>query len=102
MKKPDLVIHISSPKPGCSPIIGIRGKNPGLRGPDFINILNNDERFTDDPVAMNENRDFLVDRIGSQKKIALSRKVLWYGLAVDPLDVECDFGPQHKRAYPRT
>lgn len=39
--------------------------------PRFIDVLNDVERLTDGYITMDEDRDFLVDRVGFNKEIAL-------------------------------
>jgi hypothetical protein len=52
----------------------MRGKDGRNRGPSFVYVLNYVQGLTDADVAMDEDRYFLVDGIGLDKKLALGVK----------------------------
>jgi hypothetical protein len=58
-----LLIEIGSPKPSKGTIIRIRGEDGRSRRPNLINVLHYHKRFTNGLAIMNQNWDFLMDRI---------------------------------------
>lgn len=56
-------INIGCPKPGNGTFIRIRRKNGGTIRPGFIDILHDEERLTDRLFSMEENWDFLTNRV---------------------------------------
>jgi len=67
------LINVDGPETSNGAIIRIRRENGRGRGPNIIHILHNDQRLAEGFVLMNENWDFLVDRIGLKKKLAFGR-----------------------------
>jgi hypothetical protein len=72
-----LVVNIGSPESMNSTIVRIGRENGGSGGaPNIVNVLNNKEGLANGVVGVDENRDFLVDGIGLEKKLALTPKLL--------------------------
>lgn len=83
-----------------STIIRIRREDGGTGGPDVVNVLNNDEGLADGLVSMDENWDFLVDRVGLEKKLALRLKRLFKKLILNSFDVKGNPSPHRNWASP--
>jgi hypothetical protein len=60
-----------------STIVRIRREDGGSGGPYVVNVFNNQKGLADGVVGMDENRYFLVDRVGLEKKLALGNKRLF-------------------------
>ena len=88
-----LVIDVSNPKSGISAIIGILWKDGGKIGPNFINVLNYDSRFTYGFICMEENWDFLVHRVGLKKKVAFGIQGLFNDLIIYTLEAKGNLHP---------
>jgi hypothetical protein len=95
-----LFVDVGSPKSVSSTIIRIRREDGRTGGPDVVNVLNNDEGLADGLVGMDESRDFLVDGIGSEKKLALRIQRLFKKLILNSFDVKGNPSPHHKWACP--
>ena len=66
----------------------------------FVDVLDNDGGLTDGSVAMEEHRDLLVNRVGSQQEGALLRQILWELLILDAFQSQSKLYPQRERAGP--
>ena len=66
----------------------------------FVDVLNDDGGLTDGSVAMEEHRDLLVHRVGSQQEGALLRQILWELLILDPFQSQGDLYPLREGARP--
>ena len=66
----------------------------------FIDVLNDDGGLRDGSVAMEEHRDLLVHRVGSQQEGALLRQILWELLILDPFQSQGDLYPLREGARP--
>lgn len=97
-----LIINIGSPEACNSSIMGIGREDGGFRAPDLVNVLNNDKRLADGLTSMDEDRYFLVNRVGLEKKLALTPKRLFKKLIVNRFDIQGNPRPHHKYARPCT
>lgn len=58
-----LLVDEVRPEAGVGPFIGVGGKQRGATDPHLVNVLDDDERFTDGLAVMDEYRNLLVNRI---------------------------------------
>jgi hypothetical protein len=97
-----LIIKIGSPKSYDSTIIRIRREDGGTRGPYLINVLNNDQGLTNGLVSMDQDWDFLMNRVGLEEKLTLRPKYLFKKLIVNRFDIKGNLSPHHIWACPCT
>jgi hypothetical protein len=97
-----LLINEISPEPGLSSLVRIRWQQRTPVVPDLVNVLNDDEGFTDRFTVVDENRDLLVNRVHLETQLALVPQVLLLVLVLDPLLSQRDPHPHPKEAGPET
>nr|GMD29925.1 predicted protein [Ipomoea batatas]GMD34987.1 predicted protein [Ipomoea batatas] len=81
-------------------LIRIKGEQWGLVLPHLINVLHCDVRFTDWLPIVDENRDFLVNRVHLQKQLTLVPQILFSVLILDLLLSQSNSYPHPKHARP--
>lgn len=84
------MINIGCPKASFGTIIGIRGENAGTISPDLIDVLDDDKGLRYRFIIVDENRDFLVYRVGFKEEQAFGTAILLEVLIVDGFHVEGD------------
>lgn len=58
-----LLVEICSPEPSKGTIVRIGGEDGRASRPNLVNILHYHERLTNGLATMNQNWDFLMDRV---------------------------------------
>nr|GME01625.1 putative late blight resistance protein homolog R1A-4 [Ipomoea batatas] len=90
-----LIQAIKHPKAVDGPVIRIGRHDSRTGSPDLIDILEDYEGLANRVLVVNDNRDFLVNWIRFEKKIALGRKILLQELVSYRLGVEGDARAEH-------
>ena len=95
-----LVIKIRSPESRNSTIIRIRGENREtiITTPLLINIFNNDKGFGNALAIMNQDRNFLMNRVGFEEKITLGSQILLNELEINGFEIQRDSNSVHEWA----
>ena len=98
----NLLVHEIGPESGGRPAISIFREKLMMMVvmESFVDVLNDDGGLTDGSVAMEEHRDLLVNRVGSQQEGALLRQILWELLILDAFQSQGDLHPHGESAGP--
>lgn len=91
----DLIINIGCPKASYGAIIWISWEDGGPISPHLIDVLDVEKGLTNGLIAMDENWDFLENKVGFEKKLAFRCSIFMEKLIFDGLYVEGDLNPIH-------
>lgn len=72
-----LIVNISCPEAGYGTIIGIRWKKRLTFSPDLVDVLKDDNRFTNGLIVMKKYRDLLVNGVGLKEEMAFGGESLF-------------------------
>ena len=78
-------------------VVGV-GREDGGPVEDLVDVLDDDERLADGPVAVEEHGDLLVDGVVLEQEVALAAHVLQDELVVNSLETQGHLGAVHERA----
>lgn len=95
-----LIVNISCPEAGSGTIIVIRWKERWTFNPDVIDVLKDDNRFTNGLIVMKKHWDLLVNGIGFKEEIAFGGESLFDKVERNGLEVEGNLNPIREWAWP--
>nr|GMD43410.1 predicted protein [Ipomoea batatas] len=96
-----LIVYEPSPETSQGSLVRIFGQNGSARK-SVVDILENDKRLSDWVSVVQEDRDFLVDRVGFEKQGGLVGEILLYEFIFNALEFESKLNSCAKRACPTT